>query len=81
MYCRQHVSHPSAFSSDEDADWLREDAYITLLYGELLLDRLLQDKAGSVCSCSSENVGHSVGNNPSGLLIYFAFLACFLLLL
>jgi hypothetical protein len=46
------VSHPSAFSSDEDADWLREDAYMTLLYGELFLDRLLQDRAGLVCRCS-----------------------------
>jgi hypothetical protein len=74
------VSHPSAFSSEEDADWLREDAYVTLLYGELFLDRLLQDKAGLVCSCSSNNVGNSVGNNPSRLVIYVSFLACFLLL-
>jgi hypothetical protein len=47
------VYHPSPFSSDEDADWLREDACITLLYGELFLDRLLQNKTGLVCNCSS----------------------------
>jgi hypothetical protein len=46
------VSHPSAFSFDEDADWLREDAFITLLYGELFLDRWLQTETGSVCNCS-----------------------------
>jgi hypothetical protein len=64
------VSHPSAFSSDEDADWLREDANITLLYGELLLDRFLQDKAGLVCICSPEIVKHLVGKKPLGLAIY-----------
>jgi hypothetical protein len=47
------VYHPSPFSSDEDADWLREDAYITLLYGELFLDSLLQNKTGLVYNCSS----------------------------
>ncbi|XP_021936408.1 calcineurin-binding protein cabin-1-like isoform X2 [Zootermopsis nevadensis] len=41
---RQHVSHPSAFSSDEDACSLVEDACITLLYGELLLDGCLQNE-------------------------------------
>jgi hypothetical protein len=81
IYCRQHVSHPSAFSSDEDAEWLREDANITLLYGELLLDKLLQDKAGLVCSCSSEKVEHSVRKKPFGLVIYFPFLVYFILLL
>jgi hypothetical protein len=43
------VYHPSPFSSDEDADWLRDDACITLLYGELFLDRVLQNKTGLVC--------------------------------
>jgi hypothetical protein len=46
------VYHPSPFSSDEDADWLREDACITLLYGELLLDSLLQNKTGLVYNCN-----------------------------
>lgn len=38
------MSHPSAFSSDEDACSLVEDACITLLYGELLLDGCLQNE-------------------------------------
>ncbi|XP_069674696.1 calcineurin-binding protein cabin-1-like isoform X2 [Periplaneta americana] len=41
---RQHVNHPSVFSSEEDEDWIKEDACITLLYGELFVDRWLQDK-------------------------------------
>jgi hypothetical protein len=50
------VNHPSAFSSAEDTDTLREDAYITLLYGELYLDRCLQNKT-RLFSCSSDKSG------------------------
>jgi hypothetical protein len=54
--CRQHVDHPPAFSSDEDADSLREDACITLLYGELFLDSCLQNKTRWY-DCSSDESG------------------------
>jgi hypothetical protein len=47
------VYHPSPFSSDEDADWLREDACITLLYGELFLDTLPQNNTGLVYNRNS----------------------------
>jgi hypothetical protein len=47
------VNHPSAFSSDEDADSLREDACITLLYGELFLDGCLQNETRWY-NCSSD---------------------------
>lgn len=52
--------HPSPFSSDEDADWLREDACITLLYGELFLDRLLQNKTGYEGQIPAESIGQLV---------------------